>query len=404
MLIRTLLKMGQQKRYLIFVLPFSYASLVNAQWSGDVVLEDRYFPNSALYQGQHDNYISLSIAPEYRDNLGESDFSLTFKPFYRYDQHDKERTHGDIRELFLFYPTDNWEWRVGLNKVYWGVTESLHLVDVINQTDLVESIDGEEKLGQPMIEATWYLENSTLDFFLLPGFRERTFPGIEGRLRPELIINTDHVEYESDEEEQHIDAAIRWSATVLDNWDIGLHLFDGTSRDPVIEGRLINGERFLVPVYYQMTQFGLDIQATLEAWLFKLETIYRDTKPDSFTSAVAGFEYTVADFRESDLELGLLMEYMNDSRDEFSATAFQNDLFIGSRWTLNDVQGTTFILGGIFDLDHPTRSFRLEASRRIGNNWTLTGEVQVLEHTDRRELQYGLRNDDFIGIELARFF
>ena len=41
--------------------------------------------------------------------------------------------------------------RLGLRKVYWGVTESQHLVDVINQTEGVENLDGEDKLGQPML-------------------------------------------------------------------------------------------------------------------------------------------------------------------------------------------------------------------------------------------------------------
>jgi len=40
---------------------------------------------------------------------------------------------------------------VGINSVFWRVVESNHLVDILNQTDLIEDIDGEEKLGQPMI-------------------------------------------------------------------------------------------------------------------------------------------------------------------------------------------------------------------------------------------------------------
>ena len=41
----------------------------------------------------------------------------------------------------------DWSLSIGLGKVFWGVTEFNHLVDVINQTDLVEGIDGEAKLG-----------------------------------------------------------------------------------------------------------------------------------------------------------------------------------------------------------------------------------------------------------------
>ena len=85
---------------------------------------------------------------------------------------------------------DESELRVGLRKVFWGVTESQHLVDIINQTDLVESLDGEEKLGQPMINYALINDWGTLDLYLLPYFRERTFSGINGRLRSSLYVDT----------------------------------------------------------------------------------------------------------------------------------------------------------------------------------------------------------------------
>jgi len=32
---------------------------------------------------------------------------------------------------------DDWELTTGVSKVYWGVMEAVHLVDIINQTDFV---------------------------------------------------------------------------------------------------------------------------------------------------------------------------------------------------------------------------------------------------------------------------
>ncbi len=374
------------------------------EWRGNFTVNDRYFPNTQHFDIQHKNYFSLSLEPEYYQKFGKNKFSVTFKPFYRVEQFDDERTHGDIREFFLYYPIGNWEWRAGFNKVFWGVTESLHLVDTINQTDFVENIDGEDKLGQPMIQGTWIVEDDTFEFFLLPGFRERTFPGPEGRIHGQLAVDTKNAIYDHNDEEKHIDGAFRLSTIVFDNWDIGLHYFTGTSRDPVIEVRLLDGEISLVPVYYQMTQVGIDLQATLDAWLLKVELIDRKTKPVDFTAFVGGFEYTENNFGNSSLELGLLVEYMHDSRDEFGRSAFQNDIFIGTRLALNDAHSTEFLIGGTFDLEHSTRSFRIEASRRIDQVWKVIGEAQIFEHTDSRELQFGLRDDDFISLELALFF
>ncbi len=73
------------------------------------------------------------------------------------------------------------ETRVGVRRVFWGVTEFQHLVDIINQSDSVEDIDNEDKLGQPMINLSLVKDWGIVDFFVLPYFRERTFAGAEGR-------------------------------------------------------------------------------------------------------------------------------------------------------------------------------------------------------------------------------
>ena len=60
--------------------------------------------------------------------------SFTFQPFIRIDQQDEERSHFDIRELAWLHVGNDWELRTGIRKVFWGVNESQHLVDIINQT------------------------------------------------------------------------------------------------------------------------------------------------------------------------------------------------------------------------------------------------------------------------------
>ena len=89
------------------------------------------------------------------------------------------------------------ESRIGIRKEFWGVTETFHRVDIINQTDSVESFDGEDKLGQPMINISLETLSGSIDFFALLGSRERTFAGRFGRLRTPIVVDTDHPIYES---------------------------------------------------------------------------------------------------------------------------------------------------------------------------------------------------------------
>ncbi|MBW1792216.1 MAG: hypothetical protein JRJ14_08175, partial [Deltaproteobacteria bacterium] len=120
------------------------------EFTGDIALEGRAFLASPAYPEQRHHSASFAVNAEVYHELS-SGSSFIFKPFFRVDSADSERTHGDIREANFLYLADTWEMTVGIGKVFWGATEFVHLVDIINQTDLVEALDGEEKLGQPMV-------------------------------------------------------------------------------------------------------------------------------------------------------------------------------------------------------------------------------------------------------------
>ena len=378
--------------------------LVAGEWSGFVEGQVRYFTQDAIDQDQSDSTLSLALQPEYFHRWDNGNQSLLFIPFARLDSQDNERSHADIRELIWTYAGDGYEVRAGIGKVFWGVTEALHLVDVINQTDLVENPDGEQKLGQPMLKLSLERDWGILDFYLLPGFRERTFPGKEGRLRSHPRVDTEQALYESDREDRHLDLALRWSHYIGD-WDIGLSHFSGTSRDPLFLPSLgASGEVLLTPFYEQTHQTGLDIQATKGDWLWKLETIHRRSDSDRYYAATGGFEYTLVGIRDSAMDLGLLAEYLYDDRDDEAATPFENDLFLGLRLTANDIDGSELLGGIISDLDSSAALFNLEASRRIGNAWKASLQVRLWLSAPPEDPLYGLRRDDYVEFSLARYF
>jgi len=394
------------KKYFTFVLfVISFAAYAN-EWSGNVSLEYRQFSKEALSSSQFKQYGSIAFQPEWLHEWDNGKQSLNFVPFVRWDQHDEERTHSDIRELSWLKVFEESELRIGLRKVFWGVTESQHLVDVINQTDLVESIDGEEKLGQPMINYALIQDWGTVDIFILPYFRERTFPGVNGRLRSIPHVDTTNPLYESSDKEKHIDSAIRWAHNIGD-WDVGLSYFNGTSRAPSFVPIIDGGGTpiALRPVYNLMQQSGLDLQATIEAWLWKLEVVNRRFKVERYVAATGGLEYTFYGVLGSPSDIGVVVEYLYDDRNLSATTPFEDDLMLGLRWTNNDENDTSVLLGVIADLDDSTRVYSLEASRRIGESWKLNIEARVFNGiNDPNSLLYSFRQDDFAQIELAYYF
>jgi len=372
--------------------------------AGFVAGEFRAFVEDPGFADQDDRYFepSLIAQPEFR--LYWDRERLTFIPFARYDPADHEgRTHGDVRELSLYVERDDWDLTAGIGKVFWGVAESRHLVDIINQSDLVEDVDEEDKLGQPMINLNLLRDWGTVGFFILPGFRERTFPGDAARLRGPLQIDTSNPIYESSAEEARVDAALRYAHTVGD-WDFGASYFHGTSREPeLVPSVAADGRLVLRPRYEIIDQLGIDFQATLEEWLWKFEGIHRSGHGDPFFAATGGFEYTLFGVAESAADLGLLLEYHYDGRgDDAPATTFDNDVFVGTRLALNDEQATEFLAGVIVDQREQDMLMLIEGERRITETWF--AEIEARLFLNPSENSAAFENDSHLVARISRYF
>ncbi len=382
--------------------------------SGNVDIQWRGFAHNATFPEQHNAATSVSLEPELYFDLDKGYENIVFTPFYRYDQYDDKRSHGDIRELYWQKVYDQFQLRAGISKVYWGVTESIHLVDIINQTDQVENVDGEDKLGQPMIFYSTEQDWGLLDVFVLPGFRTRTFAGIKGRPRFPFAINGDAAIYESADREHHVDYALRLFK-YLGDWEVGLSYFKGTGREPESYRPVSfdsggNPTEF-APYYAQIDQLGVTVQALINAWTWKLEAISRRSSVQRFNALAAGFEYTLVGIQDSNTDLGIVIEYLYDQRDTPISNptlpvpaTFQNDLTTAFRFAFNDIQSSEILIGLITDLDnHAVASF-IEASRRLGSSFKAELELRTFNNTRPGQPLDSFRNDDFIQLSLAWYF
>ena len=400
-----MVRINSNLRLFLFVIILLNVNQVLAfEISGYAGVESLGFINNPLDSQQHNHYLSVAIEPEFYHEWDEGKQSLLFVPFYRLSQHDDKRTHFDIRELTWLKVANDWELRVGVRKEFWGVAEAKHLVDIINQTDVVENFDREDKLGQPMINLALINDWGTLDLFLLTGFRDRTFPGQEGRLRAFPEVDVGEERYEKHGFEKNMAYAIRWSHAIGD-WDIGLSHFYGTSRDPtfLIEADGAGNTR-LIPYYEMIHQTGIDVQLTDESWLWKLESIVRSGQGNTYFAGIAGFEYTFFNLFESALDLGLLAEYLYDSRGSHSQVALQDDFLVAFRFGFNDVQSTEILAGIIFDRTNNAKFYNIEASRRLGDRWRVELEARLFSSAPKSDPAYFLRKDDHLRVELKYFF
>lgn len=401
---------------------YEVSNEVTAQWRGFVHEGD---------MGQQRSHVSLEYQGEFFYEADSGNDFLIIEPKLRVDQHDPERNLVDLQKAYWNHLGDGWELRAGIHKVFWGVTESRHLVDVINQTDAVSALDQEDKLGQPMLNASIEFDSGILDLFMLVGHRERTFPGEDGRFRTFIPVDTDEAHYESSKEERRIDWAVRWVQT-LDDTDIGVYAFSGTSREPLLTFNNDLADPKLEPYYPVITQLGLDIQHVYESWLLKLEAIYRNgfDNPtgsgiefdEHYEAMVAGFEYTQVGIFDSAMDLGWIGEYLYDSRGKDDPLAmFEDDWFVGWRLAFNDIDDSELLAGLIIDPSSSEKTFGMEYSQRLsdsvslaieGRTWfggdkapdSLQMALMELQAGQQRDKLASLMNDDYVELNLTYYF
>lgn len=402
------------------------------EFRGEAGLDALFFVDDSDYVA-YNHSLSLYLRPEWFYETQDRKQLVTLIPWLRKDQRDDRRTRADIREFSWIYVADNWEVRTGINRVSWRVTEGRHLVDVINQTDLADDQSGDQRLGQPMLNVSTIQDWGILDIYVLPGFRERTFAGPNGRPGLPVRVSREAV-YESHAEKRRVDAALRWQY-FSGGLRLALSHFSGNGREPLLlpdldaafaagwqgAGPLPDAVKpVLIPNYSVVDRSGLELQYVRSGWSFKLEAVSQSGQGRRYSAADAGFEYTQTGLFGTWLDLGWIMEYLWEDREALLQSAFANDVLIGHRLTFNDMASTELLWGIIADLDNQDSIATLEFSRRIGGRWRLALEGEYYHISDDQpgaQLLYELAaqrkrpdplsfsaSDTSIKISLAAFF
>ncbi|MEL6214124.1 MAG: hypothetical protein AAFQ99_00440 [Pseudomonadota bacterium] len=388
------------------------------RWQGEITAEARWFTESSFDPRQdRRDFALLGQIEGFRDFNNRRD-RVALKLRGRADDRDAERNLTDITELYWRRRWRGGELLVGVNQEFWGTTEALHLVDVINQTDFSGSPDGEDKLGQPMIRLSLSPEWGNWDFYVLPGFRERTFPGSRGRLRGPLPILADAARYEAGEQQDHVDVAIRFNH-YIGPIEFAFSHFSGTSRLPLFTladgtplevapgavGALPPGIGLgIAPLYFLTDQTGFDGTLVSGGWLWKLEAIRGRDPRGRFNAATGGFEYTFAGVGGSGVDVGLIVEYQYDSRPTDLLITSNDDWVAGARFAFNDFSGSELLILASTDAQTRAGVISLEASRRFGSQWKGSLEARYFSAGDGTDALSLFSREDYWQFSLTRFF
>ncbi len=83
---------------------------------------------------------------------------------------------------------------------------------------------------------------------------------------------------------------------------------------------------------------------------------------------------------------------------------FDDDIFVGTRLALNDVQDTQVLIGAILDCKDLSAVPFIETERRIGENWKIELESRLFVNIDDANPLSSFRDDSLITLRVSRFF
>ena len=153
--------------------------------------------------------------------------------------------------------------------------------------------------------------------------------------------------------------------------------------------------------YPILSQTGVDIQATKGPWLCKLESVSAKDGSERYLSAAGGIEYTYYGIRNTQSDLGVIIEYAFDDRND---NPFNNEGIIGLRWSVNDIKSSSLLAGYLFDMRGNSNRFQTEFEKRITEDLKLFLDLSLNGSIDETDFMHQFKEDSQITIKIPKYF
>ena len=345
--------------------------------------------------GKHPGNFTLQQQLELKYTRG--DFEAAVNVYAQEDSYDltdekNDRTFIRLDELYGKYYFENDMVFGGRNIRFWGALEVNNIVDTFNTKDFRTDGLDPQKQGAWNASYTHYFENSELS--LIAKFYEEKqqmgaypyvyyfFPEKFGPL--DVSYNPNR---KSSESLYRPTLYLSYSGSTESDYPIDYaliiqHGYDSQRAFNAVVDLASLSTEFVEEVYL-VNKFMTYDTMVVGSTLFKVEALATDVIDDNVSSSgkiVAdyyqfglGVEHTLTSF-VGDADLGLLAEYYYyntfDHSDKIATDlnlfqVFQNDLFVGFRYTFNDAADSSIIAGAIIDMDYQEQSYSFKYETRL---------------------------------------
>lgn len=306
----------------------------------------------------------------------------------------------DLRQATLSMHEGDVEGTLGVLSSSWGVLEAWSPVDIINQRDYAEDFQGQSKLGQPGAVSTLRLDDTVLSFYALTYARGQRVAEGRDRLRS-LAAEVIHERFEQG----------RWSPSLAaragfkpeKSLDVTISHYRGHAREPCLQPVISDsGLRGFRATYAQIQQSSIETQYVLGNSVLKSEIFYQQGAGDSFWGSGTGVETTFNRFANGLGDLIVFGEFYYDARTAHAPlTPFQRDLFLGLRYSYNDVHDTVAQMRLTHDLEWNSQVLEFRVSRRQFDRVLISAALFSPFNTSRDMALSGYGDDAYLKLGFA---
>jgi len=382
---------------------------------GHVDLQGDAFLIRPEQKHQNDATLLGSLEAEYAHDAFRAALRVNAQQDYydlRSDAEQNGRSFVRVDELYGSYDFAELQIAAGRSIRFWGALEARNIVDGFNPVDLRNSYFDRDKIGVWNAALTHYTDSGSLS--LIVTFAEEDqkmakapyvynfFPPAvryDSDLKTEISRNdpTYYLRFSgSTETEFPLDYAL----ILQHGYDSQRYFLPG---DPIITPTGLLTYTYTVPLTehaYRVDKAMTYDTLVVGNTLFKLEALYADVRDDPHISdyyhAAAGIEHTLPQvYGEADL--GLIAEYYRYETlepDRYTDLdlfeVFQNDLFLGLRLSLNDVNSASLVGGVVADLEYDEQSYYAEYETRLFDTMKLNVDYRYVEPSKETETAFRL--------------
>jgi len=430
-------------QYILFLLLITTTIFAKSQDTQEDILSDITLQGNidlttqaylTLPEGKHPENITASATLEMA--YSKDDLSIKAKLYAQQDSYDfysqPEQNHRSflrLDELYVQYDFENDEIMFGKNIRFWGALEVRNITDGFNSEELRGDPFQKDKLGSWNVSYSHFTDDG--EFSAIVKFYEQdrkmsSFPYVY-YFFPESIPVASGVEIPyvykdtlvTENGQNRPTVYLKYSATAdteyaLDYAIIFENGYDSQryyTAESSADGTEITTQEHAYLVNKIMTYNTLVIDSTL----YKLEALYTDVINNSEISDYyhlgLGVEHTLSQIYE-EADLGLISEYYyygtleGDKRGDLALfELFQNDLFLGARYSFNDSNDASIVGGAILDLDYNEQVYYIEYEGRVGDVIKVNFDYRFIDPSPEKPTAFHLMGrHERVSLKLGYYF